>query len=227
MALSAVIYTAVVSLLITAMTRGTAASGILLQYTGPIFCALFAWIFQRRSIGRRTALAMIVGSAGIAVMIAGKRSTGPGTGDWVGPCCGLLSGIGFGALILILEKLDRASGGAANPVQVVFFNNLGAALVLLPIAAWAAPLTLNPAQLAIVGATGVVQLSVPYLLFQLALRRVEPVDASLLILLEPVLNPVWVAMATSERPDVATVMGGAAILLAMVLEATKRGERSG
>lgn len=221
MALSAAIYTAVVSLLITAMTRGTAASGILLQYTGPIFCALFAWIFYRRAIGRRTALAMVVGTAGIAIMIAGKNHSAAGRGDWIAYDCGLLSGIAFGALILVLEKLDRASGGAANPVQVVFFNNLGAAIALLPIVAACGALKLNPYQLAIAGATGMVQLAAPYLLFQLALRRVEPVDASLLILLEPVLNPIWVAMATSERPDAATIIGGTAILLAMVLEATK------
>jgi hypothetical protein len=36
-----------------------------------------------------------------------------------------------------------------------------------------------------------------------------------------VLNPLWVALATSERPDGYTVVGGAAILLAMVVEAVK------
>jgi drug/metabolite transporter (DMT)-like permease len=50
---------------------------------------------------------------------------------------------------------------------------------------------------------------------------VRPVDASLLILLEPVLNPVWVALATNERPDAFTLAGGAAILAAMVVEAVK------
>jgi hypothetical protein len=55
-----IVYAAVVSLLIAAMTLGTAARGILLQYTGPVFCALFAWIFQRRRIGKHTAVALLV-----------------------------------------------------------------------------------------------------------------------------------------------------------------------
>jgi drug/metabolite transporter (DMT)-like permease len=82
-------------------------------------------------------------------------------------------------------------------------------------------LQVRPWQLGLVAATGVVQLAIPYVLFQLALRRVRPVDASLLILLEPVLNPLWVALATSERPDAFTVAGGLAILVAMIIEAVK------
>src|SRR5262245_12708857 len=54
------LYTAVVSLLITAMTRSSAAAGILLQYTGPAFCALLAWGLQGRHIHARTWLAIAI-----------------------------------------------------------------------------------------------------------------------------------------------------------------------
>jgi len=53
------------------------------------------------------------------------------------------------------------------------------------------------------------------------IARVEPVDASLLILLEPILNPVWVWLGVGERPDTATFVGGIAIVAAMIIEATK------
>src|SRR5215218_8123009 len=65
MAPTVVVYTAVVALLLAAMTWGTAARGVLLQYTGPVFCALFAWLFQRRRIGRYTAAALLVAGIGI------------------------------------------------------------------------------------------------------------------------------------------------------------------
>lgn len=213
---SAVMYTIVVALLVTSMTVSTAATGILLQYTGPVFCALFAWAFQGRAIGRRTLIAMAIATAGIGVMVIG----GWKPGNWVGPTCGLLSGAAFGALILLLEKNDRAAGGV-NPFVLMLVNNGVSALLLLPLCARMGVLRADRGPLAIVLLIGVVQLALPYLLFQLALRRVRPVDASLLILLEPVLNPVWVALVTSERPDRATLMGGAAILVAMVVEATK------
>lgn len=218
-ALSAVVYTAVVSLLILSMTVSTAATGILLQYTGPVFCALFAWLFQGRRIGPRTLGVMALATGGITIMVVG----GWQAGNWLGPASGLASGAAFGALILVLEKNDRAVGGGVNPLALVFLNNAGAALLLLPICLATGVLAATPAQLTLVAATGVFQLALPYVLFQLALRRVRPVDASLLILLEPVLNPIWVALATSERPDAATLIGGAVILVAMVVEAAKVG----
>ena len=219
---SALLYTVVVSLLILSMTVSTAATGILLQYTGPVFCALFAWAFQGRRIGGKTLAVMAVATCGIAVMVVG----GWREGNWLGPASGLASGVAFGALILVLEKNDRAAGGV-NPLALVLLNNAGAALLLLPICLARGVLAATPGQLAIVGATGVFQLALPYLLFQLALRRVRPVDASLLILLEPVLNPIWVALATSERPDLPTLLGGAVILVAMVMEAVKVGGSGG
>jgi drug/metabolite transporter (DMT)-like permease len=213
-----VCYTAVVSLLLAAMTLGTAARGILLQYTGPVFCALFAWMFQRRAIGTHTATALVVAGIGIAVMIGGA----PAGGGWIGPTCGLLSGVAFGALILLLEKVNRAGGGDANPIAITFLNNAGAAAILVLLClATRTPLLGDGRQMGIVTVTGVIQLAIPYALFQFALKRVEPVDASLLILLEPVLNPIWVAMFFPERPDWSTVVGGVAIIAAMVIDARK------
>ena len=210
-------YTAVVSLLLAAMSRDTAARGILLQYTGPVFCALFAWVFQRRRLGGYTIAALIVAGIGIAVMIAGASG-----GDGWALTYGLLSGIAFGGLILLLEKVNRADGEEVNAIAVTFLNNAGAAVILVLICLVAgSPLLGDGRQMAIVTITGVIQLAIPYALFQMALKRVEPVDASLLILLEPVLNPIWVAWAVGERPDWSTLVGGAAILAAMVIEAMK------
>jgi drug/metabolite transporter (DMT)-like permease len=218
MMLVIVLHAAVVTLLITAMTLSTAAAGIILQYTGPVYCALFAWMFQRRAISRRTAVALVIAMVGVAIMLIG----GMKGVDILGPITGAISGVAFGALILSLEILNRSdSDEPVNPILIVTLNNLGTAVILLPIAIVMHQLGATPKQFAIVSATGVIQLALPYLLFVLALRRVGPVEASLLILLEPVLNPVWVWLAVGERPDAATFIGGAAILTAMVIEATK------
>lgn len=217
MLLSALIYTLVVSFLMASMYAGTAATGILLQYTSPVFCAFFAFLFQRRAIDRRTFLAMAVATTGILVMVlapAEERS-------FAAAIYGIISGAAFGALTLILEKLDRSANGQANPFLIVLFNNLGVLLLLLPIAAATTGLAVQTRPLAWAVAIGALQLAIPYVLYQHGLRRVPPVDASLLILLEPVLNPLWVAIGVGERPNTPTLVGGAAILSALVIEATK------
>jgi drug/metabolite transporter, DME family len=216
MVASGVLYTLVVALLISAMTAGTAASGILLQYTGPVFCAVFAVVFQGRRLTRRTIIALAIATAGVAVMVHGNFS-----GNLTVPVCGVASGVAFGALILVLELVDPPGLRRVNPLLVVAINNGAAALLLLvPVLLWGHD-PMSAKQIGLILATGVVQLAIPYLLFQLGLRRVQPVDASLLILLEPVLNPVWVWLAVGEMPERATFIGGAAILVTLIMEATK------
>lgn len=218
MGLSIVLHAAVVSLLVTAMTSSTAAAGIILQYTGPVYCALFAWMFQRRAIGHRTTAALVIAMIGVAIMLIGGNH---GT-DLRGPITGAISGVAFGGLILTLEVVNRrADGRPVNPFLIVTLNNLGTAAIVLLIATRIGTIHAAPWQIGATAITGIVQLAIPYVLFVLALRRVEPVDASLLILLEPILNPVWVWLAVGERPDRATFIGGIAIIVAMIIEATK------
>lgn len=219
---TSIVYTIVVGFLITAMTRGTAAAGILLQYTAPAFCALFAWWFLKRRINRRTALSMAIALCGILVMILGSRIV-----SWVGPASGLVSGVAFGGLILLLQWVDRAADGPVNPIAIVLVNNTVAALLLLATGLSISTLALDARQLLIVSLTGSIQLAIPYVLFQLGLRRISPVDAALLVLLEPVLNPVWVAWFAGERPDTATLLGGGAILIALLIDATKASSEPG
>lgn len=217
-------YSLAVGMSIVAMTYATAAKGILLQYTGPAFCALFAWMFQGRSIGRRTLVALLIASAGILIMVLG----GDSDTSAVGSVCGLISGLGFAGLILVLEKINRLADNRLNPFALVSINSFGAAgLILLAGAMMGFDFVVPTRALLIVIATGVVQLAAPYALFQMALKRVSPVDAALLVLLEPVLNPVWVWLAIRETPDTATLLGGAAILVSLVIEATKKTSENG
>ena len=144
-----------------------------------------------------------------------------GINDLFAAACGLLSGVGLGALIIVLERINRSCDNRPNVFFVVLVNNLSATAILLSIGLYRGLPPIDTRQTLIVTLTGLIQLALPYVLFQLSLRLVQPVEASLLILLEPVCNPIWVAMFTNERPDATTLVGGFALLLALVIEATK------
>src|SRR2546423_11026343 len=101
MVLSALIYTAVVTLFIMATTLKTAGMAILLQYTQPVWCALFAWYFLRRRIDRRTMLALIVACVGVAVVVIGA----PRRGGWGGAGGGGAAGAGVGGVALPLGQV--------------------------------------------------------------------------------------------------------------------------
>lgn len=230
--LSVVLYTLVVGLLITAMTYSTAAAGILLQYTAPVWCALFAWLLMSRRPSHIQIIAMLIAMGGIAFMLWGGGGSGgeDGGGRSTGilaPAAGLVSGVCFGALLLVLEKMNARSSGTLNPASIVLINNAGAAILLTIMAGFfGADLWIQPWKIAAICAVGMVQLALPYLLFQIALRHVPATTAGLLILLEPVLNPVWVALFTAEVPGLPTLIGGCCILAGLILQIIFSSSRS-
>jgi drug/metabolite transporter (DMT)-like permease len=59
---------------------------------------------------------------------------------------------------------------------------------------------------------GVVQLTIPYLLYSLAIRHVRALDAAIISIIEPILNPIWVMLATSEQPAFWSIVGGSIVL---------------
>jgi drug/metabolite transporter (DMT)-like permease len=86
-------------------------------------------------------------------------------------------------------------------------------LVLFPFAR--NELALSSAQTVALAAMGVVQLGIPYFLFSKGLEKISLQEASLIVLVEPVLNPIWVALAVGETPSSATLAGGALILFGL------------
>ena len=79
---------------------------------------------------------------------------------------------------------------------------------------WLAGPTPTPLDLGLVAYLGVFQLGLAYLCFTIGLRGTPAVEASLLVLLEPVLNPVWTYLFAGERPGPWAMAGGALVLVA-------------
>jgi DME family drug/metabolite transporter len=76
-------------------------------------------------------------------------------------------------------------------------------------------LALHATQLGILAVMGAVQLGLPYFLFSKGLQSVSLQEASLIALIEPVLNPIWVALVVGEIPSIATIAGGGLIVVGL------------
>jgi len=217
MALAAVLYTGNIWLLIKSMSDGTAAQGILLQYTGPTWCGLLAWAVLRRRLSGTTMTALGVAAIGVAAMLLGETLGGGPTASRAALAYGLLSGLCYGAMILALESVDRTRPGT-DAVRIVLACNVVAVAVLGPIVLASGRPAMSGGSVALVLLVGVVQLGLPYVLFQVGMRRVGPVEASVVSIAEPVLNPVWVWLVVGEVPTVWTAVGGACIVAALLVE---------
>jgi len=150
-------------------------------------------------------LAIVV--PGIAVIFAGNAST-----DALGLVVALASGLFFALLTMLIRHLRDS-----DSVVLTVFNNLGAALLLLPFCVGVGELMVSRRALLLLVVMGVVQFGVPYYLYTLGLARVPASQAALVTLLEPVLAPVWAYLAVGDAVPPATMIGGALILLALGL----------
>ena len=81
--------------------------------------------------------------------------------------------------------------------------------------AWGHPLPAR--QVGAIAVLGVVQLGIPYVLYSIAIQRVTALEAILLPMLEPILNPIWVAMAQGEWPGRWSLLGGTLVLGAVLV----------
>jgi len=66
---------------------------------------------------------------------------------------------------------------------------------------------------------GFIQIGVGYLLFTYGLKRILAIESSLLAMLEPILNPVWVLIGYGEVPSKYAIIGGVIIIVALVVRA--------
>ena len=198
-----VCYAACLTTFVVATKWTTAANAIFLQYSGVVWVLLFSPIFLREPFRRRDAAAIAFALGGMALFFVGKFRAG-GAGD----AMALLSGVFFAGLVLALRS-ERDAGAEA----AVTWGNVLACAALLPFVAGDLALTVRSA--AILLFLGVFQLAGAYVLFVRGLRHVTATQASLLGMLEPVANPVWVFLFLGERPGIFALAGGAVVLAAI------------
>lgn len=196
----AYVFTVVLFVLATKLT--TSANAIFIQDTAPLWVLLLSpWLLSERPT-RGELLAVPVFALGLGLFFLDQLTPGQVTGNLVA----LGAGVAFALSIMGLRRLG--DGGPAALVQ----GNLLAAAVTLPL--WPLGPAATPLDLGLVAFLGVFQLGLSYLLFSRGLTGTPAVEAALLVLLEPVLNPVWTFLFTGERPGPWAVLGGAIILAA-------------
>lgn len=193
---------ATVILFVVATKLTTAANAIFLQETAPLWVLLLAPLLLGERPNRGELLSIPVYAAGLALFFVDDLTAGQTTGK----LCALGSGLAFGVTIVGLRHLRGEGPGA------LLWGSVIAAAVTLPL--WGTGPGATPADLALILFLGVFQLALAYVCFARGLTGVTAVEASLLMLLEPVLNPIWTWLVVRERPGPWALAGGAVVLAA-------------
>jgi len=193
-------------LCVTATKLTTAANAILLQYTAPVWVALLgAWFLGERTT-RADWLTIVVVLGGMALFFA----DGLAFGGLLGNVTGVLSGVCFAVMTVALRRQKDGS-----PVESIILGNVIAFIIGLPFM-FGQPLP-SPTGIAAIVTLGVVQLGFSYWLYARAIRQVTALEAVIIPVIEPILNPVWVFLVAGERPSPWALVGGAIVLSAVTL----------
>jgi drug/metabolite transporter (DMT)-like permease len=201
----ALAYAATVILFVVATKLTTAANAIFLQYTAPIYIALIGpWFLGERTRWQDWVL-IAFALFGIALFFFDRLSL---AGLW-GIIAALASGLAFAWLTILMRHQREGS-----PEAVVLLGNVVTFVVTIP---WMIPVVNLRQNAPWLLTLGVVQLAIPYLLYSVAIRHVRALNASLISIIEPILNPVWVMLMRVELPAPWSIVGGAIVLTSSLL----------
>ncbi len=195
-------YAATVVLFIIANKLTTSANAIFLQDTAPLYVLLLSPLLLRERPSRGELMAAPIFLLGLSLFFLDRLAPGQLWGNLIA----LASGVAFSLTILGLRAVHTE-----GQVVLVWGNLLAGVSVLLPALSGPVP---TPLDIGLVLFLGVFQLGLAYTLFHWGIRETPAVEASLLVLIEPVLNPVWTFLLTGERPGPWALVGGGIILLA-------------
>ena len=215
-------YAATLVLFVLANRLTTSANTIFLQSTAPLYVLLLAPLLLREPVRVQDVVYAAIVAAGLSLFFIGSEPAAPTAPDpHRGNLLALASGLTWAFTIIGLRWLGRA-GTAGAPLVPIALGNLMAFIASLPMALPLAAFTRSDA--AVIVYLGAVQIGLAYILLTRAIRHVPAFEASAILLLEPVMNPVWTWLVHREKPGAWALAGGAIIILA-TLANTWRGAR--
>ena len=207
-----VAYAACLTLFVLANRLTTAANTIYLQSTAPLYLLLLAPWLLKEPVRRRDVGFMLVVAFGLMLFFVGVEQPAATAPDPVqGNILALVSGFCWALTVLGLRWLS-AGAGRGTPMAAVTSGNLIAFLVTLPFALPFGEHSVTDWSVLVY--LGVFQIALAYVLVTSAISHIPALEASVILLIEPALNPVWAWLVQGEVPGTWAMAGGAIILAA-------------
>ena len=182
----------------------TAANAIVLQFTAPIFVILFSVFFWKRRPQKLDVAACAVVFGGVLFFFVDSLEMGGGLGNVIA----LISGVTYAVVFLMNDMPD------SDAISSVFWGDVLSAVTGIP---FLLQETQFPATaLVSLAVLGVFQVAMAYILLTIGLKTTPPVTASLVSGIEPVLNPILVAVFYHETMGRFALAGAAIVVLGVV-----------
>jgi len=222
-------YAAALILFVVATKMTTAANAVALQYTAPLYVGIFGWFFLKERVSLAHLATMVIGFLGMGIFFMDTLSAE----NHLGNLAAVMSGLCFGIFLVLLRKKSDD-----HPIDAVLIGN--GLIMIFCASAMMQDAAQNPkgishpdvlygfaistADSVMVAFLGILQIGIPYIIFSRGIAAVPAIDAALLAMLEPVLNPIWVLLFVGETPSLNAIIGGAILLAAVAFQSYWTGQ---
>jgi drug/metabolite transporter (DMT)-like permease len=190
---------------ISALNHTTVARVLFIMAIAPVLAAVLARVTLGEPITRRTVVAMTLALAGVALMLGA-----PGEGSLAGDGLSFLAASAFAVMIVITRWRHDVSMAPATC--------LSQAILVAAFLPFASPGEIGSEDAAWLAALGIGQIGLGFALLTVGARLIPAAQVGLITLLEVVLGPLWVWLALDERPSTLTLVGGAVVIVAIVIQ---------
>lgn len=192
-------------LFVIANKMTTAANAIVLQYTAPIFVLIWDCIRRKKMPGKQQCILVFMAFAGMILFFFDQLDGG----QMIGNILAIISGLTFSGVYFI-NSLPEASSEDSSMIAFTMSS-----IISIPFLGDLAGI--GGTAIAALVVLGVFQVGLAYVLFAKGTKLTSPVSASLIGLLEAILNPVWVFIFYGEKVGEFALIGAAVILAAVIL----------
>lgn len=186
----------------------TAANAIVLQYIAPAFVLILSTVFFHQKMRKVEVGVVAVTFAGIVLFFVDELDMGSILGNLVAITSGFCMSIMFIYNGQIDSMAEKMSGIVLAHVLTALIGMSGGMI--------AGDVTVGSTEAVIILVLGIVQLGIPYVLYGIASSKISPLSCSLIGMIEPLLNPVWVAIFYKEIPGIFALIGGVIVIAAVV-----------
>jgi drug/metabolite transporter (DMT)-like permease len=197
----------------------TSANAIFIQAASPLYVLVLGPLLLREPVSARDVLFMVPVGAGLALFFLGHQQAAATAPDpAAGNLLAMASGVTFAFAVIGFRWLGREGAvHGATSLTAAAMGNFLACLAALPMAL---PLgSHTPGDWATLLYLGVFQIGLAYYFVAKGVARLPALEVSVLLLIEPALNPIWTWLVHGEVPGTAAIAGGTLVLGATVARA--------
>ncbi len=195
---------------VASMSMTTVANVVFIISTQTMFLAIFGYFYLKEKVSIISFFSILLAMSGIIIMVGDSLSSG----SFLGNVIALAIPINFSILVMIIRKYKNL-----DMVPAIFYSGVFSIIYGLILSE---SYLFTKHDLFMGFLLGVPQLAFGFICITIGSRTTPSATIGLLMLTETLFAPIWVWIFLKEIPPLSVLIGGAVIILAIVIKSVDK-----